>query len=89
MNHVPENYVEPKNPTGQFAILDRTGDTKIMWDKDDPVSVETAKEAFDKLRKKGYLIYRVEGKNGEKGTMLTEFDPSAERLIASPAPRGG
>lgn len=28
--------------TGEMATLDKTGDTKIMWDKDNPDEVENA-----------------------------------------------
>lgn len=73
----------------ELAILDRTGDVKQIWDKDNADEVAAAKETFDKLRKKGYLAYAVKGAKGEKGTQLHEFDPAAERIILAPALVGG
>lgn len=72
----------------ELAVMDRTGDTKTIWDPDKPVEVEVAEDTFKKLRKKGYLIYRV-GKDGDKSTMMTDFDPKAAKMIAVPPIVGG
>lgn len=74
---------------GELAIMDTTGDTKIMWDSENKDEVETAKETFQKLKKKGYTAYTVKGKNGEKGEIMKEFDPNAERIIMVPMAIGG
>ena len=73
---------------GQLAIMDRTGDTKSMWDKNNPDEVEAARTTFDKLKKKGYLAFRV-ADGGKKGEVIREFDPSAESIILSPPVAGG
>lgn len=73
---------------GEMAVMDATGDTKIIWDSDVPDEVESAREQFNKLRKKGFIAYKVK-KGGEKGEVITEFDASAEKLILSPPLRGG
>lgn len=73
---------------GEMCTLDRTGDTKLMWDPKNSDEVDAAKATFDKLRKKGYLAYSVE-KNGDKGTVLSEFDPKAEKIILAPPMQGG
>lgn len=73
---------------GQMAIMDRTGDTKLVWDQADDVSMQIAKASFDAAKKKGYLAYSV-NKKGDKGTQVKEFDPSAESLILAPALVGG
>jgi len=74
---------------GELAIMGKEGDTKIMWDKSKPVEVDTARDTFKRLRKEGYLIYRVVGEKGDKGEQMNEFDPDAGRLIAAPAMTGG
>lgn len=80
------------DPTGREAheliVLDHTGDTKIVWDSDRPVEVEEARATFDRLRKKGYMAYKVD-KKGEKGEVIREFDPDAEKLILAPQTVGG
>jgi hypothetical protein len=75
--------------TGKIGKIDNTGDTKIMWDKDNPDEVDAARLQFEHLTKKGYLAYKAEGNKGEKGEKVTKFDPTAERLILTPPLRGG
>jgi hypothetical protein len=72
----------------EMAVMDRTGDTKTIWDADNADEVEVARETFNKLKRKGYLAYRVK-ENGKKGEIITEFDPSAQKLIMSPPMAGG
>lgn len=73
---------------GELAVLDRTGDTKTIWDPSKEVEVAIARDAFNALKKKGYLIYRVDGDGGQ-GTTMHEFDPKAGKYIAVPAVVGG
>lgn len=73
----------------ELAIMDHTGDTKLLWDSDNKDEVDNARESFNRLRKKGYLAYAVKGKNGDKGEQLKEFDPDAERIIMAPPLGGG
>lgn len=75
--------------TGTISTLDGSGDTRHMWDKDNPDEVSAARTLFDDLKKKGYLLYRAEGKNGERGEQLRRFDPEAERIIAVKQNVGG
>lgn len=72
----------------ELIILDHTGDTKLIWDPEKAEEVEHARETFSKLKKKGYLAYSVNRK-GDKGEVLKEFDPDAEKMILAPATVGG
>lgn len=67
--------------TGILHTLDKTGDTRVMWDKDNADEVAAAKKTFDDLKKKGYMAYKAEGKDGRKGEQIREFDKDAERII--------
>lgn len=69
--------------------LDRDGDQRVMWDKDNPDEVAAAKATFDSLKKKGYLAYKAEGKRGDKGEVIQDFDPDAERIILAKRSAGG
>ncbi len=73
----------------EIAIMGKDGDVKKLWDSTKPDEVADAKRSFDDLRKKGYLAFRVTGKEGEKGEQMREFDPDAERMIMVPQMRGG
>lgn len=74
---------------GVFHEQDRSGDTRHMWDKGNDVEVKAARKLFDELKKKGHLIYAAVGKEGTKGELMREFDPTAERIIATPQLQGG
>lgn len=69
-------------------VMDRTGDTKVMWSADNPDEVEAAQATFDKLKKKGYLAYSVKD-NGDKGEVIRKFDKTAGRIIMAPQLVGG
>ncbi len=73
---------------GELAVLDHTGDTKLIWDTENEDEVSAARNTFDKLKKKGFLAYTVK-KGGDKGEILTKFDPKIEKIIMSPAMAGG
>jgi hypothetical protein len=72
-----------------MAITDETGDTKIMWSKDNEDEVENARRSFKDFLKKGYKAFSVVGKKGETGEQMDEFDPDAERIIFTKPQRGG
>lgn len=74
--------------TGEMKILDHTGDTKIVWDSDKQVEVDEAKNTWARMKKLGYVGYKVNSK-GDKGEVIHEFDPYAEKLIMAPQLRGG
>ncbi len=69
-------------------ILDREGDTKVMWDAGNEDEVTSARRTFDELRGKGFTAYRVDDK-GDTSAVITAFDPEAERIILRPAMVGG
>lgn len=75
--------------TGTMSELNRKGDTKTLWDKDNPDEVAIAKRTFEDFKRKGYLAYTVVGKKGDKGEIIREFDPELERIIFVRANVGG
>lgn len=70
-------------------VLDRTGDTRTIWDPNVQDEVKAAKAQFDALKKKGYLAYRVNPDDGSKGQVMREFDPKAGKIIMQPQMVGG
>lgn len=72
-----------------MEILDSNGDTKVMWDQHNEAEVAVAKAAFDAARAKGASVFKVKGKQGERGRRLDEFDPTVERMIVVPQMVGG
>ena len=72
-----------------MAITDETGDTKIMWSKDNEDEIEVARTTFNTMIRKGYAAFRVTGKNGDAGEQMREFDPNAERIIFTKPQAGG
>ena len=72
-----------------FTVMGREGDTKHIFNKNNPVEVEAARTLFNKLRGSGYLAYKVTVADGSRGVELKEFDPNEEKMIFSPAIAGG
>lgn len=73
---------------GILATMDRTGDTKTMWNKDNPDEVAAAKAQFKTLKDRGFAAFKTD-KDGNKGEQITVFDPTVERIIMVPPMRGG
>ncbi len=69
--------------------LDRTGDQRVMWDKNIADEVDAARAMFDRLIGKGYMAYRAEGRKGTQGEQIRTFDPDAERIILVGTHAGG
>lgn len=70
-------------------VMDPTGDTKIIWDKDNPDEVANARRTFEDLvTNKRFTAYRVDD-TGDRSAVIREFDPTAEKLIIRPAMQGG
>lgn len=85
-----ETSIELKSADGrgEIAVMDRTGDTKFVWDSRNPAEVENARAQFDHWKKKGYLAHAV-SRNGDKAEMILAFDPTLEKIIFSPPLVGG
>jgi hypothetical protein len=77
------------NTKGEMAVMGKEGDTKIIWDQNNNDEVENAKATFDRLKGKGYLAFKVIGKEGDKGEQMNDFDPKVERIIFAPRLQGG
>jgi hypothetical protein len=74
--------------TGILHEQNRTGDTRVEWDKDNADEVEIARKAFNAAKKKGRLVYKTRA-DGSRAEVLHEFDPNAERIVTSPPLVGG
>lgn len=74
---------------GVIEVMDRKGETKIIWDSEKPAEVANAKRTFDDLTKQGYWAHKAVGKDGATGERITEFDPEAERMVFHAQMKGG
>jgi predicted acetyltransferase len=77
-------------PAGKsvLCVLDKTGDTKTIWDPSVADEVDAARAQYDKFKAKGYIAYKVDDK-GEKSTVMGAFDPMAGKVIMARALTGG
>jgi len=74
---------------GEMAVMDHSGDSKHLWDPGNYREVEAMRDLFKDLKKKGYLAYRVDKKDGTKGEVMKDFDPEAGSVIMIPLVAGG
>jgi len=73
----------------EMRVMDPwAGDLKSVWDPDNEDEVAMAKEQFEKLQKKSFIIYKVD-KKGDKSEIMKKFDPEAKCMIAAPFVAGG
>ena len=72
---------------GEMQVLDRSGHLTLKWRKRHDDEVAEARKTFEDLKAKGYMAYRVEGK--DKGEVIARFDPKAEKIILTPPLAGG
>jgi hypothetical protein len=79
---------ERKVMTNSLHFLDATGDTRIEWNPSDPDEVAMARKAFKEAKDKKMLVYRV-GAGNQPSELMREFDPRAERIIATRQTVGG
>jgi hypothetical protein len=69
-------------------VLDHTGDVRIEWDPNNPDEVEMARKQFQAATNKKMLVYKTRA-DGSQAEQLREFDPRAERIIATRQTVGG
>lgn len=74
---------------GEMSVMDRSGDSKHMWDPGNYKEVEVMRDLFKDLKKKGYIAYQVDKKDGTKGAIMKDFDPEAGSVIMIPLVAGG
>ena len=68
--------------------MDKTGDTKTIWDPNKEDEVETAENSFNELIEKGYSAFHVKT-GGRKGERMNKFDPEAGKVIMVAPLQGG
>lgn len=73
---------------GTMCVMDRTGDSKSIWDPNNRDEVDQARKTFNDLKAKGYTAYHVRD-DGKKAEIMRDFDPHAGKVILSPAMAGG
>ena len=84
----PEDIAALEAGKHVLCIMDRTGDTRIMWDPHRPDEVATAKSAFDEAIKRGMRAYAVD-EEGQKGEQIKKWDATKGKIIMAPALVGG
>ena len=77
-----------EEPEHLMRVIDETGDSKLIWDSANEAEVEAARKLFNELKGKRYKAFSVK-KDGEPGSVITSFDPNAEKIIMQPPMAGG
>jgi hypothetical protein len=85
----PADVLPGVGKTGALIVPDATGHAKYEWDKEDPADVEEMRKIFNQKKALGFSAYRIDPKTGDKGSIIKEFDPTAERVILVPPMAGG
>lgn len=72
----------------ELQVLDKTGDTRLQWNKKNSDEIAAAKKKFDEFKAKGYLSYSVD-EAGKPAEVLHAFDPNEQRITLTPPLKGG
>lgn len=73
----------------EMAVMDLTGDTKIIWDPENDDEVENAERMFNEfVKEKKFAAFSV-GKKGKKDEQIKKFDPEIDKMILVPPICGG
>ena len=82
-----EKYIQEGGAA--FFLMDKTGDTKTIWDPTRVEEAEVAHAQFDKLvGEKGYSAFRV-SEDGGRSTRMETFDAKSGKIIFVPPMKGG
>jgi len=73
----------------EMSVIDRSGDTKHMWDPNNKTEVKAMERLFKDLTSKGYIAFKVDKRDATKGEMMRKFDPEAGSMILIPMMAGG
>jgi hypothetical protein len=74
---------------GAFFIMDKTGDTKSIWDPKNSDEVEAAQDLFDNLvNEKGYKAFYCD-EDGDRTEEMKSFDKKAGKVVFAKILVGG
>jgi len=69
-------------------VMDRWGDTRHEFDPANADAVIRAEDRFRELTRTGFRVVAL-GKDGQPGTLMRDFDASAEQTLFIPQLQGG
>jgi hypothetical protein len=70
---------------GMFRVLTRLdGDKRVVWNKFSLPEIESARQMFTDLIKKGLAAFKVDSKGKQTTEIMQDFDPQAEEIIFVP-----
>jgi hypothetical protein len=72
-----------------MAVMGSTGDTKYTWDPKCADEVEAAREHFNHMREKGFLVFKIKGRICQRrGKEVTSFSARSKGyLYVAPEPQ--
>jgi hypothetical protein len=71
----------------ELQILGREGHRSKTWDVDVKEQVDEAQEEFARCLLNSYAAFEMG--EGQKGSIIRDFNPDAERILLVPPMKGG
>ena len=65
MKNLEMKFADITDEMAALAVMNQEGDTKYVWDPENPDEVQAAKEKFREMKKEGFLIFRI-GKEAKR-----------------------
>jgi hypothetical protein len=67
-----------------MAVMGQSGDTKYLWDPTNPIEVEAAREHFEAMKAKGFLVFKLTSVLRRKGKEVSKFHPKGKGYLYVP-----
>lgn len=79
---------DKKPGDNEIRVIDQSGDSKHYWDSESLDEVKAARQMFVDLTAKNYKCYRMTAM-GNKGKVMSKFEPKVGKMIFVPPIVGG
>ncbi len=81
MDTLETTFADAPEDKGIMAVLNAEGDTKYAWDPKNPTEVDAAREHFNGLKAKGFMLFKVKFA-WRKGKAAGRFAPKDGKFLA-------
>lgn len=81
METTDATFADVPDDKAAIAVMSEVGDTKYIWDPTNPAEVEGAKEQFERMKEKGFLVFKLTPYLHRKGKEVKKFHPQGKGYL--------
>jgi hypothetical protein len=84
MQETDTTFADVPEGKSAIAVMSEAGDTKYIWDPTNPDEVELAKEHFERMKERGFLVFKLSPWLHCKGKEVKRFHPQGKAYLFVP-----